>query len=173
MLKGVRHLAALFALAVMCSACAEPDTSTKQSASEPVAVPPDTRIRLERTRCFGKCPIYILELSADGSVVYTGKENVTTKGRAEGRITQTDLKQLLDGFERIDYFSLTGDYVDRHSCPSYATDNPSALTAVRFNGRSNAVYHYLGCGGLAALERLTVMERAIDRAANSNQWIGE
>jgi hypothetical protein len=170
-----RQLAALFVLALTCFACTEislPENQLpKQSTTNETSIPSDALITLERTSCFGTCPIYKLEISADGSVVYEGKENVKTKGRAESQIASEKLKRLLAHFESIDYFSLADYYESGDSCRSYATDNPSALTSLRMNGRSKSVSHYYGCRGTEILERLTELEAAIDEAANSKQWV--
>jgi len=41
------------------------------------------KITLERTECYGFCPIYTLTIQGDGTVVYDGKDFVKTKGRVE------------------------------------------------------------------------------------------
>jgi hypothetical protein len=145
--------------------------SSEQPTPDKPAIPPDTLITLERTGCFVACPMYKLEISANGTVVYQGKENVKTKGRAEGQIARDVLERLLDRFQRINYFSLADYYESGDSCRRYLTDHPSALTSLRLNGRAKSVSHYYGCLGTDVLDHLTELETAIDEAADSKQWV--
>src|SRR6059058_5801427 len=39
-------------------------------------IPKDTLITLERTACFGTCPVYKLTISADGKVAFEGKNTL-------------------------------------------------------------------------------------------------
>jgi len=140
-------------------------------------IPKDTNITLDRSGCYGTCPIYRLTIEADGSVTFEGRDYVKTKGTAKGHISQEQLRQLISEFEKIDYFSLRERYQDADDgCPSFATDMPSADTSIQMNSRKKSVSHYLGCwerGGdfkiyPAALYKL---EEKIDEIVNSKQWI--
>src|SRR6187200_1158641 len=44
-----------------------------------------TEIGLERTACFGKCPIYSVVIKSDGSVQYTGEKFVERLGKHRGK----------------------------------------------------------------------------------------
>jgi hypothetical protein len=70
----------------------------------------DLIIRLERTKCSGACPDYSLFVYDDGKIVYEGRHYVAVKGRREGRVPKSRVKQLLDEFHRIGYFSLKDRY---------------------------------------------------------------
>src|SRR5579862_9270632 len=70
------------------------------------SIPSDTKIVLERTACFGSCPIYKLTISADGTVEFEGKDFVQVKGNAKGKISTDAVHQLVVAFDEIKYFSL-------------------------------------------------------------------
>ncbi|HEY0324142.1 MAG TPA: DUF6438 domain-containing protein [Pyrinomonadaceae bacterium] len=133
-------------------------------------VPADTVITIERTACFGPCPMYKLAIYADGRVVYEGKNNVKQTGKVESSITQDKIRELVAAFEQIEYFKLKDRYSGQ-DCPQMWTDHPSAITSLTMNGKSKTVKHYYGCQGLEILDRLTKLESKIDEAANVNQWI--
>lgn len=135
-------------------------------------IPPDTVITLERTVCYGMCPNYKLTISADGAVVFEGRRFVKKVGTAQSTISQDQLRELIDRFERINYFHLRDRYEDNgDGCEGVVTDHPSAITSIRTNGKTKSVRHYYGCRGVAVLEDLTKLEQAIDDAVNSTQWI--
>ena len=141
-----------------------------QRASAKRGVPRDTLITLERTPCFGECPSYKLTISADGTVVYEGRQDVKQSGTIKSRISRAQIKQLVAEFERVNYFSLRDSY-SGEVCPETWTDHPSAVTSLRLNGRSKTVRHYHGCKGLAELAKLTDLERRIDRIVNTARWV--
>lgn len=129
-------------------------------------------ITLERTACFGSCPIYKLTIFDDGQVVFEGKEFVKHPGTHTSQITKSQLEDLVRQFEKIDYFNLDENYTDDpRNCPEQWTDNPSAISSLNWNGKKNAVRHYYGCRGSKIAEQLMDLETKIDEVVNTNQWI--
>jgi hypothetical protein len=135
-------------------------------------IPKDTLITLERTLCYGFCPSYKLTIAADGSVVFEGREHVKKTGISKSQISQEAVRQLISEFEKANYFSLKNQYKNpEDGCDGWVTDNPSAITAIRINGKTKTVDHYYGCRGAKVLEALTRLETRIDEMANTAQWI--
>jgi hypothetical protein len=129
-------------------------------------------ITLERGACFGACPIYKLEIFADGKVVYEGKDFVKRKGRVQGRITKAAVQQLVREFNRINYMRLDDEYVSEGpNCPEWWTDSPSAVTSINWKGQKKMIRHYHGCRGAKVLDQLTALEQKIDKAANTKRWV--
>jgi hypothetical protein len=130
-------------------------------------------ITLERSPCFGTCPVYKLAIYSDGKVEYEGLEFVKKTGKAEGRITEDELKQLISEFEKIDYFNLADQYVSgsKKNCPEVWTDHPTAATSLNWNGKKKTVVHYHGCRGATVLKQLTALENKIDEVAKTERWI--
>ena len=124
----------------------------------------DVVITLERTACFGTCPVYSLTIRGDGTVVYDGKEFVEVKGTTETTISQDQVDQLISEFEKVDYFSLNDNYTERT-----ITDAPTVITSIRLNGKIKTIKHYHG--DLSAPEKLAELEDRIDEIVNSDQWI--
>src|SRR5215467_173822 len=70
----------------------------------------DDQITLERTACFGTCPVYRLTIKSDGSVTFEGERFTKTTGIATGKISPGDFHSLVNEFEKINYFSLADAY---------------------------------------------------------------
>ncbi len=175
------QLISLIFLLVVCGGCRMAAAPGNQNTVQPTpvsqavppaqAIPADTEIVLERQRCDLRCPVYKLTISADGSVVYEGRSFVKRTGIVRGSIGKEKLSELIAEIERINYFSLQDKYIPGAECPQVATDYPTAITAVRFNGRSKTIQHYHGCTGADVLQELTDLESKIDQAVNTQQWI--
>ena len=136
----------------------------------PQDIPQDLKITLERTECFGFCPVYKLTITADGAVVFEGRRFVKQEGaQIKSSVSRERLKQLMAEFDRVNFFSLEDDYSEiRLSCP---TDQPSAITSIRINGKSKTINHYLGCLEPKVPKGLTELENKIDEIVNTAQWL--
>ncbi|HEU4605786.1 MAG TPA: DUF6438 domain-containing protein [Nitrososphaera sp.] len=88
-------------------------------------MPKDLVIGLERTMC----PDFSLFIHGDGKIVYEGRHYVVAKGRHGGQISRAHVKQLLDEFYRIGYFSLK----DRYD--AVASDSAITKTLILAGGR--------------------------------------
>lgn len=117
-------------------------------------------ITLERTLCYGTCPAYKLTLTGDGKVTYEGQDFVRVKGTQTDQIGLQQVKELIDEFYKINYFSLQDHYT------ASITDQPSTITSITVNGVSKTVDDYYG-----APAKLKVLENKIDEVANSIKWI--
>lgn len=126
-----------------------------------LAIPKDLVIGLERTMCPGACPDYSLFVYGDGKIVYEGRHYVAVKGKRVGRITKTQVKQLLEEFYRIDYFSL------KNRFDAIASDG-AITTSIRADGRVKEV---VNCHPSRAPEDLYQLEKMIDEIARSKHWV--
>lgn len=109
-----------------------------------------TEVTLERSVCFGYCPVYKVTLRRDGTISYNGIEYVPLKGAYEGTVY---------GFERLaqliiarGYFNLKDNYTIN------ATDLPTTVTSVVRNGKRKTIKNYGDSGPV----ELWGIEMAID-----------
>ncbi|HET9907580.1 MAG TPA: DUF6438 domain-containing protein, partial [Anaerolineales bacterium] len=126
-------------------------------------------ITLERTACFGTCPIYTLAIFEDGRVEYIGQDFVTITGEQTGSISTEQVKELLAAFESADYFNLQ----DQYTAP--ITDLPTTITTLSFEGKTKTISNYGGCMPdllIPAPQALCDLEIMIDEITNSAQWVG-
>lgn len=156
MKKLLLAIALLSLVSVSIAGCTSTQPNTQENK--------DVVITLERTACFGTCPVYSLTIQGDGTVVYEGKDFVEVKGTAEKTISQDQIDKLVTEFEKADYFSLKDSYTERT-----ITDAPTVTTSISISGKTKTIEHYRGDEN--APERLTQLEDKIDEIVNSDQWI--
>lgn len=129
----------------------------------------DLVITLERTECYGSCPVYKLTIRGDGSVVYEGKKFVRTTGTKKTKIDQKTLDTLIESFSAINYVNLDDSYTSIHNpdgTESIVTDLPTTYTSFTLNGNRKAVTDYVG-----APKELKELEHKIDTIAGSKRWV--
>ncbi|HEX9951997.1 MAG TPA: DUF6438 domain-containing protein [Rubricoccaceae bacterium] len=147
--------------------------SVSGSASGPVPADGPTVVTLERTACFGWCPVYTVTAFADGRVAFEGREHVATVGAAEGRVDPAVVAGLVAQAEAADHAGYP-DALTRGSdaCERVSTDGPTATTTVRTASGVSRVEHYGGCRGFAGEVALTAFEAEVDRALETAAWVG-
>ncbi|MBI3244024.1 MAG: hypothetical protein HYZ49_17210 [Chloroflexi bacterium] len=157
---------ATFILSAILVACA-------LSTPEPTPAPDysDLVITLQRTPCFGTCPIYKLTVYGDGRVEYEGEQFVAVEGTQTATITADQVKALAAAFEQANYFTLPDNYT------ALVTDLPTTITSVTFNGQTKTIENYGGCfeeidSLNKAPQALCDFEALIDTVTNSAQWVG-
>ncbi|MBD1893832.1 DUF6438 domain-containing protein [Coleofasciculus sp. FACHB-129] len=143
---------------------AETNTPNQRLLNQPQQVSPQVALTLERTACFGFCPIYKLTVYGNGKVVYEGKRFVKVTGTRTTTISKTAARKLIADFQKLNYFKLQDSYTGGH------TDAPSAITSLTIGKKQKTVHHYLPSPD--APTQLTELENKIDTVVNSKQWIG-
>ena len=136
------------------------------SQNQPVLQPV---ITLERTACFGTCPVYKLAIYPDGSVVYDGKEYVRVKEVQNYRIDAGAVQELIAKFQNAHYFSLASKYDTIKTADGKemsVTDLPTTYTSLSLDGRTKKVEDYVG-----APKELLQLEDEIDRLAKTSRFI--
>ncbi|HEV2401787.1 MAG TPA: DUF6438 domain-containing protein [Candidatus Sulfotelmatobacter sp.] len=118
-------------------------------------------LTLERTACFGSCPVYKLTIRGDGSVTYEGKKYVRVIGTRAGIVDTEKLAELVRAFSEAHYLALEDRYRSK-----LVSDQPTTYTSLTLHGRHKEVEDY--CGAPASL---TALERKIDEVANSKKWV--
>jgi uncharacterized protein DUF6438 len=136
------------------------------------SAPPDSAVvTLERTPCFGTCPVYLVTATSSGAVRFEGKSHVSHPGSAVGQIPKARLDSLLTELEAAGYFDFEEQYAPGFpACGNAATDLPTVTTSVRLHGRTKRIVHDRGCTG--APQALSRLEERIDEVLNTAQWIG-
>ena len=155
-----RAIALLLTLA--CSPKPEPSAS---------AAPESPAVTLERTPCFGTCPVYVVAIYPSGAVRFSGKHHVAQMGEAMDTIPVARVDSLIERLEAGGYFGFADAYLmDEPACGRYATDSPTLITSVNAGGKSKTIRHDYGCE--AAPAELRGLEQLIDSVAGSGRWIG-
>lgn len=119
------------------------------------------KISLERTPCFGACPIYKVTLNPDGTVVYEGKRFVEKIGKYEARVNADDVQRINDIVNKLEFWKLKGKYT------AQITDMPSAIVTVETAARKKTTDNY----GNQGPTELWAIEQLIDKVvAGASEW---
>jgi hypothetical protein len=125
------------------------------------AVHEDFVIKLERTACYGRCPVYSVTIDAKGNVTYDGTQFVRVVGRQTDRIPVSRVAALVEAVDRMRFFELD----DKYS--QLITDLPTTFVTVTHHGRFKRIDDYFG-----APTSLKDLEHQIDDTAHTARWIG-
>jgi Domain of unknown function (DUF6438)/Ankyrin repeats (3 copies) len=141
------------------------------ATAQTVAVADDVVIKLERTSCFGECPVYTVTIDAHGTVIYDGAKAVRVVGRQTDRIPLSHVAAILETAERIGFFGLKDQYhsiqnADGSLREVEIDDIADAFVTITRQGRSKRVRDHIG-----APEGLKQLERQIDEATRTKRWI--
>ena len=74
-----------------------------------------TLILLERTACFGNCPVYSITIKDNGSGIYVGKNFVKNIGEFTFNISKSEIDEILKKAEKIDFWNLKNEYYENIS----------------------------------------------------------
>jgi|SRR4051812_44991309 hypothetical protein len=150
---------AVFSLALTCSAFGAAADATQIGS-----------ITLERTSCYGTCPIYMVTVRRDGTVTYDGKQFVKVTGHRSRKISAEQFQELAHEIQRIGFFSFKDRYSSKKNpdgSMEVVTDQPTRITTVRAGEFHKRVENYYG--GPESLARL---EKLIDKITGSSAWTG-
>jgi hypothetical protein len=160
-----RRAGAVMGLMLVLSACGGDDQKT-------TAVPGDFAVTLQRTVCFGPCPVYAVSVDASGLVQYDGTRCVAVYGHQKSRVPQERLRKLMAAFQDIDFFSLQDVYrSDENYCAPGVFDGTVIITTLRVNGTVKNVQDWHGCNAEVVAARLDALERRMDDLLGTAQWV--
>jgi hypothetical protein len=161
----LRRAGAVIAWMLILSACGGDDQAN-------TAVPADFSVTLQRTVCFGACPVYTASVDASGRVQYDGTRCVAVLGHQESHLSQGRLRALMAAFSDIDFFALQDVYrSDEGSCEPGGFDGTVIVTTLRMNGMEKTVRNWHGCNGQDVAARLDAFERRVDDLLGTAQWV--
>lgn len=159
------------ALAAAVAACSPPSAGVAPAPSAAAARSDSTVVALERTPCFGSCPVYRVTISRTGVVRFTGTRFTAHQGEASAEIPAARVDSLIEQLRAGGYFELADRYTrDAEACGRYSTDSPTVITSVVADGVRKEIRHDYGCAD--APRELARLERRIDEVAGTARWIG-
>tara|TARA_B100001778_G_C18562125_1_gene618273 strand:+ start:1078 stop:1506 length:429 start_codon:yes stop_codon:yes gene_type:complete len=69
-------------------------------------------ISLQKKSCYGKCPIYEIEIFENGSLIFNGKKNIENIGVYNSKLTKEDMSKILDKAKHIEFHKLQNEYIE-------------------------------------------------------------
>lgn len=116
--------------------------------------------RIQRTACFGRCPIYTASIYESGRVVYQGEKWVEKEGNFEAEISQDKLDKLFMKADEIQFMELNSIYDSKS-----VTDLPSCIISLRIDDKVKIVVNrYQGP------QKLAQFSQYFDQLINSLEY---
>lgn len=178
MMRHSTSLAAALCIALAaCTQKAQPNADSAGSSagaaaniSPAAAVDTSLVMTLERGPCRGTCPVYRVDLYADGKVRFDGKQHVGKTGMQNGTADVAQVGDLLRKFQGEE-FSKVDTLFDMGSpaCGSYIPDLPYSKVSAKVGTGMKTVHHDPGCRNAPPF--LRTLEAQIDSVARTAQWI--
>jgi hypothetical protein len=119
-----------------------------------------TEIGIERTPCFGSCPVYVCVVRNDGTVRYHGEANVDKLGDWDGTTDAYYFHQLAN-------FIVDSGFADMPTAYSNnATDGETVYTTFVLKGRRKVFSNYMSSGPA----KLWALQKLIDGLVADAAW---
>ncbi len=136
------------------------ETKTETVATPPAPASIDSLfVYLERTPCYGQCPMYKFKIYNSGYALYEGKRFVEKLGSYETRVSMAVLDEIKAKVKEINYFGFKDQY------PKTASDFTSVKTAIIIDGKRKEIMN--GSGAPSALREF---EKYLDSVKDSADW---
>lgn len=124
-----------------------------------------TVITLERTACFGSCPVYTVRILDNGTVIYNGQNFVRITGEQTSEIAPETVAAMVLAFEGAGYF----DWNEAYNAQT-VSDLPTVITSVTVAGTTHRIERYARDD--TAPLALPFLEQWIDMMTNAALWTG-
>lgn len=131
----------------------------KQSAGQAEVVQASPMVTLEKTACYGMCPVYKLMIYEDGKALYEGVSHVDKIGQYEQLLPADTIASLIRAFEETNFWSLADEYV------ADVTDLPVTYLSFQYQGKYKKVKNLI-----QAPEGLTALENRVAAIGESRGW---
>jgi hypothetical protein len=132
----------------------------------------EVEISLEKTSCYGPCPVYSLYIYGDGTVLYEGIENVRVVGEQRSSISAEEVVNLVNGFLKSKFLEAPSDYT---SIEIASLENGSLVLgqSAGFDGSTTTLYFRLGERSNAMHLLYNHPVEVIELIAATKNWVGD
>ena len=128
---------------------------------------PKLLAKVERSGCYGSCPIYSLTIYFDGTAIYRGEQDTDVTGGKVFSLTKEQLSQIRAEFTRKGFLVINGKCCE---CID-VTDSPSTVITYQGNGPFKEISYYHGCLNRWS-RHLGELEKRILEITGVHEWIG-
>lgn len=139
------------------ASCKSPEKTNKApfSANNPVIV-------LQKTVCFGKCPVYTLTLQGNSQAQLKGEMHLDKIGIFSRQLPEGTVEELVQDFEKLNFFNLQDEYT------ASITDLPTTYISFTYQGKTKKIKDYYG-----APADLKALEKKIANLLQDDGWVNE
>lgn len=135
-----------------------------RDAGAPDAGADEVLATLERTPCFGRCPVYTVTVYRDGRVAWDGRQNVGDQGARTAQLPPEKVQALVQAFRDAHFFELKHQQTGR-----YTTDMAGAVLTFRDGGQVRSIKDYHGDPGWPP--ELRKLEDTFDALVGTSRWV--
>lgn len=121
--------------------------------------PAKTLIKMEKSGCFGTCPIYAFEINGEGMAKYHGTRFVEKMGDFTKQFPPKQINALVKIFEEAGLW----DYKDEYTAD--VTDLPTTFLSFSHNGKTKKIRMYY-----EVPRELIDLSKIVESFANSADW---
>ena len=119
----------------------------------------DKVITMEKTECFGTCPVYLIELYANRTVVLDARKFMDLEGKYFTKLNKDDFTSL------IEKFSSSGFQKFDNSYESHVSDLPTTFISFREGNEVKKIKDYVG-----APQELKELENKVAALIETLDW---
>tara|TARA_Y100000385_G_scaffold256147_1_gene282320 strand:+ start:639 stop:1100 length:462 start_codon:yes stop_codon:yes gene_type:complete len=118
------------------AACVGSKKQTSVLVYEPEAI---DMVLLQRTGCFGTCPIYKVAIFGNGIVAYEGTAYTDYEGKYTGQIDLDDAKKLFNTLHSLDWENYPAEYpIDNQDFPQFLINYKTTEIDKQVKGNTGA-----------------------------------
>ena len=128
----------------------------------PEGVDSNLVISLQRTACFGQCPVYKVEIFKDGTVKYKGTAYIKKRGQHEAVATMSFIKSVQQKAVVINYMALSDKYPQGDNM---ITDIPSTISYIRIGEEGKMIIN-----NFDAPKELIAFELWLEKEIDGLEW---
>jgi hypothetical protein len=152
----------------------QPQKSLKPVPAKATLKPPsDLRITLERSPCYGTCPVYRASVNAEGQLFWDGRRYVDHKGFSLHRLDPKIAAEYWGRLEGLGIWKMKDRYAKKEDgCTSLFTDASSTVVELHRRGGKKRVLVYGGCRGSKEATALLDFARDLEAALGLKAQIG-
>jgi len=119
-------------------------------------------VSLQKTPCFGSCPVFEARVFSNGTAIWEGERHTARIGKYEATVPHEWLNELMAEAEAIDFFRMAVRY------PLYGSalpDVPQTITFMQNGGKQRRV-----TDNAAAPVDLVRFEKMLEEKLNTLEW---
>lgn len=133
-----------------------------QPLNIPVGIDSNLVIRLQRTACFGKCPVFTLDVFANGTVFYKGIAHIKKHGEYKTTVNKAFINNIQQRAAAINFMALQNFYP---SSDNMIADIPSTITYIRIGN-----YGKMIVDNFDAPKELMAFEKWLEKEMEYLNW---
>ncbi len=137
-MNQLAYLVLLLALTCGCRSAAVVIGHAEPDAEPATQVPSDFVLTLQRSECYGECPVYTVTVDAAGNVEYQGTKFVAVIGPARWKVHPEIVVHLWKLLEHVHFLDLEFD------CRCIISDVPTQTLTFREDGRERTIANRWG-----------------------------